>query len=82
MNTTPTWTTLTLDESLALRTAATRLAVDFDFDGIVGTETIERFLRFSFDLRRSRDGGEIPALDGRTVRPATTSGVHEDRRPA
>jgi hypothetical protein len=30
VNTTPTWNTLTLDESLALRTAATRLAGEFE----------------------------------------------------
>ena len=44
---TPTWNTLSLDESLALRTAATRLAAEFQ--GIFGTETIERFLHSSFD---------------------------------
>jgi hypothetical protein len=43
----PTWDTLSLDESLALRTAAARLATEFR--GIFGTETIERFLRSSLD---------------------------------
>jgi hypothetical protein len=38
---TPTWDTLALDQSLALRTAASRLAEKFD--GIYGPETIERF---------------------------------------
>ena len=40
--TTPTWSTLSVDTSLALRTAASRLAVEFT--GTFGTETIERFL--------------------------------------
>ncbi len=43
----PTWNTLSLDESLALRTAATRLATDFE--GVFGAATIERFLHSSFD---------------------------------
>jgi protein-tyrosine-phosphatase len=38
---------LTIEESLALRTAATRLGDDFA--GVYGTETIERFLHTSFD---------------------------------
>lgn len=49
MSTTPTWNTLRLDESLALRTAATRLAGDFG--GIFAAETIERFLHTSFEGR-------------------------------
>jgi len=44
---TPTWNTLSLDETIALRTAATRLQADFD--GVFGAETIERFLHSSFD---------------------------------
>ena len=44
---TPTWNTLSLDESLALRTAAARLATEFE--GVFGQETIERFLHSSFD---------------------------------
>ena len=43
----PTWNTLSLDESLALRTAATRLALEFS--DVFGTETIDRFLHSSFD---------------------------------
>jgi hypothetical protein len=44
--TTPTWSTFSIDTSLALRTAASRLADEFT--GTFGTETIERFLR-SYD---------------------------------
>ena len=43
--TTPTWSTLSIDTTLALRTAASRLAEEFT--GIFGTETIERFLHSS-----------------------------------
>jgi hypothetical protein len=52
MSTTPTWNTLNLDESLALRSAAARLAGEFD--GAFGVETIERFLHSSFDQLASR----------------------------
>jgi protein-tyrosine-phosphatase len=38
---------LSIDQQLALRTAATRLAAEFD--GTYGTETIERFLNTSYD---------------------------------
>jgi hypothetical protein len=38
---------LSIDTRLALRTAATRLAVEFT--GTFGTETIERFLHSSYD---------------------------------
>ncbi|MCY9555871.1 hypothetical protein M5W98_30195, partial [Paenibacillus apiarius] len=38
---------ITLDQQLALHTAATRLAAEFD--GIYGTETIKRFLHSSYD---------------------------------
>lgn len=44
------WTTtptIPLDQSIALRSAATRLATDFA--GIYGAETIERFLHSSYD---------------------------------
>ncbi len=44
---TPTWDTLSLDRSLALRHATTRLTGEFD--GVFGTETIERFLHSSYD---------------------------------
>ena len=43
----PTWNTLSLDESLALRTAATHLATEFE--GVFGPETIERFLHTFYE---------------------------------
>ncbi|HKS47643.1 MAG TPA: arsenate reductase ArsC [Amycolatopsis sp.] len=47
---------LGIDQQLALRTAATRL--QSEFDGTFGTETIERFLRSSYDQFAS--GASIP----------------------
>jgi arsenate reductase (thioredoxin) len=44
---TPTWSTLSIDTTLALRTAASRLADEFT--GTFGTEAIERFVIFSCD---------------------------------
>ena len=38
---------LTIDQQLALRSAAARLAEQFD--GVFGTETVERFLTSSYD---------------------------------
>jgi arsenate reductase (thioredoxin) len=45
--TTPTWSTLSIDTTLSLRTAAARLAEEFT--GTFGSETIERFLHSSYD---------------------------------
>ena len=51
----PTWETLSLDQSLALRHAANRLAGEFD--GMFGVETIERFLHSSLrPVRRPGHG--------------------------
>jgi hypothetical protein len=47
MSTLPTWATLPVEQSLAMRAAASRLAVEFD--GVYGQETIERFLYTLFD---------------------------------
>ena len=47
MTTSPTWASLTLDQTQALREASARLAREFD--GVYGAETIERFLNSSFD---------------------------------
>jgi len=52
MSATPTWSTLTLDQNVALRTSAVRLGQDFE--GIYGPETIERFLHSSFDQFATR----------------------------
>ena len=46
MTETPTWSTLTLDQTRALRESAARLAREFD--GVYGAETVERFLSSSF----------------------------------
>jgi arsenate reductase (thioredoxin) len=43
----PTWATLSIEQSLAMRTAATHLAEEFA--GIYGSGTIERFLHSSFE---------------------------------
>lgn len=47
MTTTRDWSALSPDQRQAMKTAATRLARDFD--GVFGQETIERFLHSSFD---------------------------------
>jgi arsenate reductase (thioredoxin) len=54
----PSWANLPLEQSVALRAAAARLAVDFE--GIFGTETIERFLHSSFD--QFADHSTIPTF--------------------
>ena len=83
---TPTWNTLTLDESLALRTAATRLATDFE--GVFGTETIERFLHSSFDqfALRATVVKFLPLMAERFARQrlralAKVEGLHDDGKP-
>jgi hypothetical protein len=50
--TTPTWSTLSIDTTLALRTAAARL--DEGFTGTFGTETIERFFHSTYDQPAAR----------------------------
>ncbi len=47
MATAPPYAQITLDQTVALKTAATRLSRDFD--GTFGVETIERFLHSSYD---------------------------------
>lgn len=86
MSTTPTWNTLSLDESLALRTAATRLADEFD--GIFGTETIERFLHSSFDqfATNAKIIKFLPMMAERFAKQrlqalAKVEGLHDDGKP-
>ena len=86
MATTPTWNTLTLDESLALRRAATRLATDFD--GVFGQETIERFLHSSFDefAQRATVVKFLPLMAERFARQrlramAKIEGLRDDGKP-
>jgi arsenate reductase len=84
--TTPTWNTLSLDQAHALRTAATRLATDFE--GVFGTETIERFLHSSFDQFAVRASVTkfLPLMAERFARQrlqalAKVEGLHDDGKP-
>ena len=86
MTATPTWNTLTLDQSLALRHAATRLSTDFE--GIFGAETIERFLHTSFDqfAGRATVAHFLPLMAERFARQrlralAKVEGLHDDGKP-
>ncbi len=49
---------LSIDQALALKTAAARLAAEFD--GTYGPETIERFLHTSFDILHRPEGRGFP----------------------
>jgi arsenate reductase len=77
---------ITLDQQLALRTAATRLSDDFA--GIFGVETIERFLHSSYDQFSGRATvvNFLPLLAERFARQrlnalARVEGLHVDGRP-
>ena len=65
---TPTWDTLSLDQTLALRHAATRLAGKFH--GTFGAQTIERFLHSSYDqfADRATVGTFLPLMAERFAR--------------
>ena len=78
---------LTLDQTLALKTAAANLAKEFD--GTFGTETIERFLHSSYDQFASRASVSnfLPLLAERFARQrlralAKVQGISNDGRPA
>jgi len=86
MTETPTWSTLTLDQTRALRESAARLAREFD--GVYGAETVERFLSSSFD--QFADTATIPTflplLAERFARQrlhalAKVEGLHDDGTP-
>jgi arsenate reductase len=86
MSTTPTWATLPLDESLAMKAAAERLASEFD--GVYGTETIERYLHASFDqfAGNARIPQFLPLLAERFARQqlhalAKIEGLRNDGKP-
>lgn len=86
MTATRDWSTLSLDESLAMKTAATRLARDFD--GVFGQETIERFLHTSFDQFAPNAAVTrfLPLLAERFARQrlhalAKVEGRHDDGKP-
>jgi protein-tyrosine-phosphatase len=77
---------ITLDQQLALTTAATRLASDFE--GTFGTETIERFLHTSYDQFAGRAvvANFLPLLAERFARQRLTAlarveGLSQDGRP-
>jgi arsenate reductase (thioredoxin) len=77
---------LSVDHQLALRTAAVRLAREFD--GTYSTETIERFLHTSYDqfATRSTVPNFLPLLAERFARQrlqalARVEGHHRDGKP-
>lgn len=82
----PTWATLTIEESLAMRAAATRLTDDFA--GVYGRETIERFLHTSFDQFADRASVTkfLPLMAERFARQrlralAKVEGLRDDGKP-
>jgi arsenate reductase (thioredoxin) len=86
MTETPTWSTLAIDQTVALKTAVTRLARDFE--GVFSTETIERFLRSSFDQFASNATvtNFLPLMAERFARQrlralAKVEGLHDDGKP-
>jgi protein-tyrosine-phosphatase len=79
-------TNLSVDQQLALRTAAARLADEFT--GVFGAETIERFLHNSYDqfAARSTVARFLPLLAERFARQrlaalAKVEGLSHDGRP-
>ena len=82
----PSWANLPLDQTVSLRTAATRLAREFD--GTFGAETIERFLHSSFDqfADRATVPQFLPLMAERFARQrlralAKVEGLHDDGKP-
>jgi hypothetical protein len=70
---------LYIDQTLALAAAAQRLAQQFD--GIFGTETIERFLHTSFDqFAGPGHGPQLSAAASRAVRPPAAHRAGPGRR--
>lgn len=77
---------LSVDQQFALRTAATRLAAEFD--GTYGTETVQRFLHASYDQFATVGSvpNYLPLLAERFARQrlqtlARAEGHHRDGRP-
>jgi arsenate reductase len=77
---------LSIDQRLALKTAATNL--HREFDGIFGVETIERFLHSSYDqfAERAHIVRFLPLLAERFARQrlralAKVEGLHHDGKP-
>lgn len=80
------WSDLPLDQAVALRSAATRLAEAFT--GIFGEQTIERFLHTSFDqfADRATIPTFLPLMAERFARQrlralAKVEGLHDDGKP-
>jgi arsenate reductase len=83
----PSWATLSLDQSMVLRGAATRLSDEFR--GAFGPEPIERFLHTSFDqfAERATVVTFLPLMAERFARQrlralAKVEGLHDDGKPA
>jgi protein-tyrosine-phosphatase len=83
---TATWSSLSIDQKVAMRTAATHLAREFT--GVFGTETIERFLHSSYDqfAGRATITRFLPLLAERFARQrlralAKVEGLHDDGTP-
>jgi arsenate reductase len=77
---------ISLDQQVALKTAATRLRRDFQ--GTFGVETIERFLHTSYDqfAGRATVANFLPLLAERFARQrlqalAKVEGLHDDGKP-
>jgi len=86
MTNTRDWSTLGLDQSLAMKTAATRLVRDFD--GVFGQETIVGFLHSSFDQFAPNAAVTrfLPLLAERFAKQrlralARVEGLHHDGKP-
>lgn len=78
---------ITLDQQVALKAGAARLAGEFD--GVFGVETIERFLLTSYDefADRATIVNFLPLLAERFARQrlralARVEGLHDDGKPA
>ncbi len=86
MTATRDWSALSPDQSHAMKTAATRLARDFE--GVFGLETIERFLHSSFDQFAPTAAVTrfLPLLAERFAKQrlqalAKVEGLHSDGKP-
>ena len=84
--TTPTWSSLSIDTALALRTAASRLSEEFT--GTFGAETVERFLHSSYDqlALHATVAKFLPLMAERFARQrlsamAKVDGLHLDGKP-
>ncbi len=82
----PSWATLPLEQSVALRAAAARLAEEFT--DVFGVETIDRFLHSSFDqfAGRATVPQFLPLIAERFARQrlralAKIEGLHDDGKP-